>query len=396
MLRTISRNVAWLAPATAALTILPLPSAVSAEDSDLDLHPKLENSYHAQLGRGGEVGMLEKWCALPNFSFENQGGISGWTSKDCNDCHIGAAWNPTRPAADCALCHGVAQPTRDDVPQVSHCMNCHWKDTSKRGDAFTPDTDVHLAAGMLCQDCHLRRGANGSNHQFLKGSALDTTEPTLKGILSCTTCHVPTPHLAAGVERAEELDDHVEKVACVTCHTRERPRPALASRSWLQFDKLGKPVTTKHRPGWMPEYKWYDGKGPGEDGDYRLPILGATARRDAPGARIHPFNPVTVTWYVQSPDSPYDDVVPVPQVKAADLDGNGLVTLKEMRQTVPGATIRSADMSFSISHSVVPSETALSCADCHGKSAWVLDWPTLGYPWDPALRTPRPLGTATP
>jgi hypothetical protein len=25
--------------------------------------------------------MLEKWCALPNFSFEQQGGIDGWTPR---------------------------------------------------------------------------------------------------------------------------------------------------------------------------------------------------------------------------------------------------------------------------------------------------------------------------
>ncbi|MBW1717454.1 MAG: hypothetical protein JRJ77_16810, partial [Deltaproteobacteria bacterium] len=42
----------------------------------------VESSYHGQLGKsqalggwGNGLGMLEKWCALPNFSFEKQGRI---------------------------------------------------------------------------------------------------------------------------------------------------------------------------------------------------------------------------------------------------------------------------------------------------------------------------------
>lgn len=346
----------------------------------------VERSYHGQLGEGTGLGMLEKWCALPNFSFEAQGGIEGWTMQSCNDCHIGAPWNPTRPSADCTFCHGVAEPTAADVPQVSDCLNCHWKDTSKRGDEFTRVSDVHLAAGFLCQDCHVRVTFRGSDHQFLKGSALDTTEPTLKGTLSCRSCHEDAPHSAAGTRAAARLDRHVERVACETCHTGPRPAVALESRSWLRFTSAGKPVTTKRSLGWMPVYKWYDGTGPGEDGDFHLPILGTVSRRDAPGARIYPFNPVSVTWYVNTPESSFDDVIPVPVVKGADFDGDGEVTLEEMRQVVPGASVKNEDMNFSISHSLPPAAEAFWCRDCHGRLGWVLDWEALGYKGDPRSR----------
>jgi len=36
----------------------------------------VENSYHGQMGLGTGLGMLEKWCALPNFSFSEQGAHS--------------------------------------------------------------------------------------------------------------------------------------------------------------------------------------------------------------------------------------------------------------------------------------------------------------------------------
>ncbi len=59
----------------------------------------VEDSYHGQMGYGTGMGMLEKWCALPNFSFDQQDGIDGWTTQSCNSCHIGASWNPTKDTA---------------------------------------------------------------------------------------------------------------------------------------------------------------------------------------------------------------------------------------------------------------------------------------------------------
>ena len=60
---------------------------------------------------------------------------------------------------------------------------------------------------------------------------------------------------------------------------------------------------------------------PGASGDFHLPILGYTERRDAEGAKIYPFNAVTVDWFVRKKNSAYDDVIIVPEVKAADADG---------------------------------------------------------------------------
>lgn len=346
--------------------------------------PGIESSYHGQLGFGTGLGMLEKWCALPNFSYDQQGGVAGWTSQTCNDCHIGAAWNPTRPAPLCRTCHGVDVPTAATPPAVANCMSCHKKDTEKRGDLFTVDTDIHLAAGLACQDCHVRISDASSDHQFAKGRVLDTTEPTLKGTLACVPCHPAQPHASLG-DRGLALDEHLDKVACETCHTGPRPGGALASRQWNVFTVSGGPVSVMRQPGFMPVYKWYDGTGPGAAGDYHIPVLGVTERRNAPGAKIHPFNPITVSWYVKKKNSSYDQVIPVPQVKAADVNGDRTVTLDEIRKVYRQATLVTADMNFSVSHSVRPAAQAFLCSDCHGRSAWVLDWKALGYAKDPRV-----------
>ena len=352
----------------------------------------VKDSYHGQMGYGMGKGMLEKWCALPNFSYYQQGGIDGWTQQSCNGCHIGAPWNPTKTHADCSRCHVSATPKFGDAEvESSRCMTCHKKDTSKRGDMFTPEEDVHINAGFVCHDCHIRVEDDYSDHQFLKGTAMDTTEPTMMGTMSCTMagCHEGQPH-DIGTDDGVKLNEHTAKVACETCHTGLRPAAALASRHWNVFSETGVVKTTKHAPGWLPVYKWYDNTGPGISGNFHLPILGYTERRDAEGAKIYPFNAVTVDWFVKSKKSDYDEVIIVPEVKAADADLNGTVTLEEMQAVYSKAVLKTADMNFSINHSVLPANEAFVCDDCHGSEAWLLDWNQLGYADDPTSTKKRP------
>jgi len=53
---------------TLTLLLLPLTLFSAAEPGGV------EDSYHGQMGRGTGHGMLEKWCALPHFSYFQQGG----------------------------------------------------------------------------------------------------------------------------------------------------------------------------------------------------------------------------------------------------------------------------------------------------------------------------------
>jgi hypothetical protein len=111
-------------------------------------------------------------------------------------------------------------------------LNCHskpqWK---KRGASFTEFTDVHIAKGMKCVDCHVSgsmatdsRIKGKEVHQFGKGddpsgnvrNDLDNTMRT------CTDCHL-TGYLNAPIAKHAWLPHlHLEKLACQTCHIPER------------------------------------------------------------------------------------------------------------------------------------------------------------------------------
>ena len=219
----------------------------------------------------------------------------------------------------------------------------------------------------------------------------------MTGTMSCTMngCHLEQPH-DGETDKGAEYNAHTAKVACETCHTGLRPGAALSSRKWNVFklDGSGKtvPLTTKRSTPWKPVHKWYDNEGAGAAGDYHLPILGITERRGEDGAKVYPFNAVTVDWYVKRKNSGYDDVITVAEVKAADTDGfdpdTGLmtVTLDEMQAVYRKAKLVTADMTFSINHSVVPASEAFKCSDCHGRNGWLLDWKQLGYAKDPRVR----------
>lgn len=84
---------------------------------------------------------------------------------------------------------------------------------AKRGTPFSPGWDVHAAAGVQCLDCHTSRGhfiAKGTHTTTMMANDLPTVE------VSCLGCHEAPVHGA--VARGGEIDRHLERVACVTCH----------------------------------------------------------------------------------------------------------------------------------------------------------------------------------
>jgi methanogenesis multiheme c-type cytochrome len=356
--------------------------AISANPIDVKAVDTVERSYHGQLGRspalggwGNGFGMLEKWDPFYNFSFEKEGRIKGFKAQ-CGECHTSTFRDLTTGKTECRLCHE----TKDGKGSTTleQCLKCHQThSTLKRGDILNEEKDIHLEMGMTCQECHERLSDTNSDHQFAKGYAIDTTEDTVKGTVSCLSCHDEKPH--ADIDEGEVLDSrHVAKIACVTCHTGPRPGEAIKSRVWNKFTKDGKPATTTRQPGWIPDHKWYIGKKLGN-----FSVLGATELM----SKIYPFNVVTFTWFIEGSDSALDDIIIVPEVKAADADKDEETTVEEMRKYENGkykeATLITKEFNYSISHSIVPAEKALSCKDCHGEKAYVLNWEELGYDHDP-------------
>jgi hypothetical protein len=118
------------------------------------------------------------------------------------------------------------------APRNETCLNCHAKpDWKKRGASFSAHTDVHLAKGLKCVDCHTS-GSRASDprirgkevHQFGKGddpsgwvrNDLDNT------VRSCESCHTEGT-LGAPIARHSWLPPlHLDKIACATCHIPRR------------------------------------------------------------------------------------------------------------------------------------------------------------------------------
>jgi len=327
-------------------------------------------------------------------------------------CHIGGkfgildlvlgsdTWerDPVRLTVDCARCHNKAG---DELtaPTNDKCMSCHSKEVAKR--AYDTSRDVHMVDnGMLCQDCHFRFTDGDSDHQFAKGTVLDTSNQTQKNsmdggcsaaALGGTPCHGPTPHTHPVF--GGTLNTLHTKVACETCHTGLRKGGlALKSRTWQD----GTPVNAKRGTDWVPFHKWYDGSGSSTDwpASGHLPILGPAEMKGNPGAKIYPFNNISVTWWLKNTgnpaEPPLDDIIPNSVAKAATAFFMHPPSQAEMRTydgdgtpgaDYPDALLFTGTASFNVSHSV---EASFYCSDCHGWSNYVMEWADLGYAGDKA------------
>ncbi len=194
-------------------------------------------------------------------------------------------------------------------PRNETCLNCHskpqWK---KRGASFTAATDVHMAKGMKCVDCHPAgsmatdpRIGGKEIHQFGKGddpsgnvrNDLDNT------VRTCTDCHV-TGYLNPPVANHNWLPSfHLDKIACQTCHIPERK----VKSALVQVSDVYNPGTKISPP---PKYIWtfYD-----QHMDYwnHYGELAMFTNKDQPTdpfipqyalykGQIFPVNPVHSAW----------------------------------------------------------------------------------------------------
>lgn len=113
-------------------------------------------------------------------------------------------------------------------PRNETCLNCHgkpgWK---KRGASFTARTDVHMAAGLRCVDCHAAgskaadpRINRREEHQFGKGDdpagwVRNDLDDTVRG---CASCHLDGWRNAPLAKHAWLPPLHLEKLSCEACH----------------------------------------------------------------------------------------------------------------------------------------------------------------------------------
>jgi hypothetical protein len=107
-----------------------------------------------------------------------------------------------------------------DIPNAPESERCYFCHTTRATDAdeFPKQTDVHLAAGMACADCH----TNELDHSTIRGyegEAFDYSKPHLEKY-TCAGCHSGQGEFAAPIPKHKGLPPiHFEKMTCTTCHS---------------------------------------------------------------------------------------------------------------------------------------------------------------------------------
>ncbi len=217
-------------------------------------------------------GMVNRECALagstsPSNWVSATDGKFSVQAAGCGICHIGSLVSPPMPGkpsttaekntVDCLVCHAKeydwskraalvtdstgthwgqdrsmeAALSITKTPTNEACLRCHEHSFShdyKRGTPFTPENDVHAAAGLECVTCHVT-----DHHKIAKGmNESDMVANDLPDVaVTCSNCHGDNPHHG---KNAETLNAHLDKIACQTCH--------ITQVSGIAYENWGKPV----------------------------------------------------------------------------------------------------------------------------------------------------------
>ena len=177
-------------------------------------------------------------------------------------------------------------------PTADMCQRCHFAASGgpnfKHGDSPLGTTDVHIAAGMSCVDCHTT-----DRHQIAGGGDLKAHDPIdLEVEVACANCHTTEPHESGA---AALLNIHTARVACQTCHipaiARDETWPTMLSRDYTQA--VYNETTGLYGPthvlesNVLPTYYWWNGRM--ESPPYPVGSL------DDPDSRITPWKDLAFT-----------------------------------------------------------------------------------------------------
>lgn len=329
--------------------------------------------------------------------------------------YVPKKWPPKKgklwPAPDLAkIAQSIGMPTRDN------CGACHFYggggDGVKHGDLDSSmhrpsrDLDVHMGVDGLnfsCQTCHTAGGHEiaGSRYQprAADTSGIDIPGRTDHSRATCVSCHDLAPH---GPDLSSKLNEHVDRVACETCHIPSFARGGRKTKMWWDWstagrkDQYGKPLVVKDAQGYdtynfkkgsfrwesnvVPEYRWFDGEvgystlGQKIDDTRVVPINTIKGEYADPGSRIWPFK-------VMRGRQPYDreaKVLAIPHLfgkdadaywKSFDWDRAIAAGMKEVGLEYSGSYgFVDTEYYWPITHMVAPKEQALDCDSCHSRN----------------------------
>lgn len=364
--------------------------------------------------------------------------LGNWAA--CGSCHIGLGAKPEITATttqlqniDCMICHqkdykrkkvnGAFVPdtanmtiTMDQAVQTVHlpvrsnCVQCHAKggggDNNKRGDmtmahASTSDRnfDVHMAltgADLTCQQCHTTQ-----HHRIAgRGSDLRQTDLDVKMNCSTTACH-PNKMTSTGHSN-ENIDHHVNRVACQSCHIQTYARNALDTaatesteiyRDWTVPEwngSLNRWEPTILRGGNLkPAYHFWNGTSwnyslneparyEASTGSY--PTSRPEGSITETNSKLYPFKykkalqPIadSLNVLVALDTSVYFSTGNYDSAVKAGLSNMGYSSTTPYRNV-------DTDTYQLITHEVMPKESALTCTQCHTSASTQMNLKTMGY-----------------
>lgn len=231
------------------------------------------------------------WANLIKTKPSHTNGAVELRSEGCGQCHIGGNYHPatekmmpvgdvpndTKQGIDCLICHSQTYDMNykyvieDEYgfrwnqdrtmkaamsvtkPKSENCLNCHQHNMggdiyahnvsaqslgyknkrllhagAKRANPFSPESDVHSAAGVQCIDCHVPEG-----HKIPRGAkGTDLVANDLPGVeVSCENCHTSAPHTKT--KDRVILNGHINRLACETCHITKLEDYNVVLRDWV-------------------------------------------------------------------------------------------------------------------------------------------------------------------
>lgn len=392
---------------------------------------------------------LGKKFLINNFCTNSRG-----NEGMCAQCHAGYGWKDDNfdfsdsSNIDCVVCHeqtggyykepnseghpGCAIMFEDlapiDWPQVAtsvgmpgraNCGSCHFYggggDGVKHGDLDSSlieaptHLDVHMSpegGGFDCQTCHVtdRHQVAGSRYNVRASDPEGTGRPGFRRrVATCESCHGLSPHPADGVVGIK-LNDHVDRVACQSCHIPTFARGGVATKVHWDWRTAGKTRDGEGysindyeqgdgelRPSYksikgdfqwgenlIPEYHWFDGQmiyttinTEFDPGQQPVPINAIQGSADDPDSRLWPFKPMRT---IQPFDQGNNTLV---YMHLWGVDDAALWGNYEFEPAIETG-MEKFDVPYSgeygfvetvsywpITHMVAPASDAVSCGECH-------------------------------
>jgi hypothetical protein len=368
--------------------------------------------------------------------------LGNW--RDCGNCHVGlgakpSSVNPPTLAQlrniDCLVCHQkdykrvkvngafvpdtanmtitLSQAVRTvHLPERSNCLTCHAKagggDAVKRGDlslatASTTDAlyDRHMStagADLNCLDCHVTQ-----NHR-IAGRGSDLRQTDLDVEMSCTNCH--TDKAAASGHSQAEINRHVARVACQTCHIpiyAKNARDTAANeatethRTWVRSDSTAAPYhpASLKANNLIPKYRFWNrysynyvlregGKIDPATGTYHTSMPDGGVDDTSPDNKLYPFKYKTAVQPMRTGTGELIALDTMVYFDSADAntraDSAVKAGLKNMGYPADDAYRWVKTDTFQLlNHQVSPGSQALNCAACHGSTARMDLKGELGY-----------------